>query len=47
MPNQALHLTGAALLVSRGITVLQAAMAGELCRQSFGGPDWHPLDDTI
>jgi hypothetical protein len=31
-PNQALHLTGAALLVSRGITFLQAALAGELGR---------------
>jgi len=31
-PNQALHQTGAALLVSRGIPVLQAAPAGELGR---------------
>ncbi len=31
-PNQALHLTGAAILVSRGIEVLQAAPAGELYR---------------
>lgn len=31
-PNQALHLTGAAILVSRGIEVLQAAPADELCR---------------
>jgi hypothetical protein len=29
-PNQALHLTGAAILVSRGMKVLQAAPAGEL-----------------
>ena len=28
--QQALHLTGAAILVSRGIKVLQAAPAGEL-----------------
>jgi len=28
-PNQALHLTGAAIRVSRGILVLQAAPAGE------------------
>jgi hypothetical protein len=31
-PNQPLHLTGAAILVLRGATVLQAAPAGELCR---------------
>jgi hypothetical protein len=31
-PNQPLHLTGAAILVLRGITVLQAAPAGELNR---------------
>jgi hypothetical protein len=32
MPNQTLHLTGAATLVSRGVLVLQAATAGELWR---------------
>ena len=31
-PNQALHLTGAALLVSRGNRPVQAAPAGELGR---------------
>jgi len=31
-PNQAVHLTGAAILVSRGIQVLQAAPAGEFGR---------------
>jgi len=31
-PNLALHLTGAVILVSRGIQVLQAAPAGELGR---------------
>jgi hypothetical protein len=34
MPNQALHLTGAAMLVSRDTTVLQAAPAGELGRSA-------------
>jgi hypothetical protein len=29
-PNQALHLIGAATLISRGILILQAAPAGEL-----------------
>jgi hypothetical protein len=33
-PNQALHLTGAAIPVFRGITVLQAAPAGELGRSA-------------
>jgi hypothetical protein len=33
-PNQALHLTGAALLVLRGITMLQAAPACELYRSA-------------
>jgi hypothetical protein len=28
-PNQAPHLTGAAIMVSRGITLLQVAPAGE------------------
>lgn len=31
-PNQALHLTGAAIQVSRGLMSLQAAPAGELGR---------------
>src|SRR5262249_47581424 len=34
-PNKALHLTGAAILVSRGMKVLQAAPAGELCRSAI------------
>jgi hypothetical protein len=46
-PNQALHLTGAAMLVSRGSMSHQAAPAGELgCSASrsqvslFGGQEW-------
>jgi hypothetical protein len=31
-PNQALHLTGAAILVPRGMKSLQVAPAGELGR---------------
>jgi hypothetical protein len=34
-PNQPLHLTGAAILVLRDATVLQAAPAGELCRSAW------------
>jgi len=33
-PNQALHLTGAAIQVSRGLMSLQAAPAGELGRSA-------------
>lgn len=36
-PNQTLHLTGAAILVSCDITLLQAAPAGELWRSAAGG----------
>ncbi|MBI1918932.1 MAG: hypothetical protein HYS12_29940 [Planctomycetes bacterium] len=34
-PPQAMHLTGAAFLVSRGIKLLQAAPAGELGRSAL------------
>jgi hypothetical protein len=37
MPNAARHLGGAALLVSRGIKVLQAALAAELRRHGASG----------
>ena len=33
-PNQALHLTGAAVADSTGATALQAAPTGELCRSA-------------
>lgn len=36
-PNQALHLTGAAILVSREMKELQAAPAGELDRCAVAG----------
>src|SRR5437879_4247590 len=36
MPNNPLHLTGAAILVSRGAKMFQAAPAGELGRSSSG-----------
>jgi hypothetical protein len=35
-PNHALHLTGAAIMLSRGVTLLQAAPAGELGRWADG-----------
>jgi len=42
-PNQALHLTGAAILVSRGLMSLQAAPGR--CAWSFGG--WWQLESII
>jgi hypothetical protein len=39
-PNWALHLTGAAILVSRGIKLLQAAPAGELGRSAAKVPQY-------
>ena len=44
-PNQGLHLTGAAILVSRGLMSLQAAPESELGRSAAGG-SWNPLSEA-
>jgi len=37
-PNHALHLIGSAIMVLRGVTLLQAAPAGELGRSAAVTP---------